>query len=159
MNSSSAVPFKKSSFTRIIFAMTSSHDAQKTLDLSSEMSSLNQLNQFLEENLHWFQLETSTYHALQLAVSEAVSNAIMHGNKLDPSKKVSLEFHVDQANVRISVQDQGKGFNPDSLPDPLASDNLLVSGGRGIFIIRAYADSVHFEDEGRRLVMTFKKNA
>jgi serine/threonine-protein kinase RsbW len=91
---------------------------------------------FDEESLHW----------MAMAVRESVVNAITHGNRNDPSKRVFIGFTAmpesHPSNLVVSVRDQGSGFDPDMLGDPLAPENKLKSSGRGIFLIRQFMDEV-----------------
>jgi serine/threonine-protein kinase RsbW len=84
-----------------------------------------------------------------VALRESVINAIRHGNQLDQAKHVFVEFEshaVDEIpELRIRVRDQGPGFDPTALPDPLATENLLKASGRGIFLIRSFMDDVLFQ--------------
>jgi serine/threonine-protein kinase RsbW len=79
-----------------------------------------------------------------MAVREAAVNAVLHGNDYDPAKKISASFENTGSDLVITISDQGKGLDPDSLPDPLAPDNLLRGTGRGIFLIRSFMDEVRF---------------
>ena len=81
---------------------------------------------------------------IDMAVREAVTNAVLHGNRQDEEKTVDIILKSSPDAVEISVHDQGPGFNPDSIPDPLAPENILRGSGRGIFLIRAFMDEVHF---------------
>ncbi len=91
---------------------------------------------FDEDTLHW----------ISIAVRESVANAMKHGNKGDEAKRVMVEFSTAPANhpteLTIVVQDQGEGFDPDQVADPLAPENLLKSSGRGLFLIRSFMDEV-----------------
>ena len=92
-----------------------------------------------EDSLHW----------VSVAIRESVINAIKHGNRNDASKHVFVEFDTarpsDVAELTIRVRDQGEGFDPGILVDPLAPENLLKSSGRGIFLIRNFMDDVQLE--------------
>jgi serine/threonine-protein kinase RsbW len=81
---------------------------------------------------------------LTMAVREAAVNAVLHGNEYDPSKQISVSLENNGTSLIITVADQGKGLDPDTLPDPLAPENLLRGTGRGIFLIRSFMDEVHF---------------
>jgi len=83
---------------------------------------------------------------IEMAVHESMINAIWHGNKNDPGKSVWLQFKVHRDRLEIRIRDQGKGFNPNQIPDPLESDNLLNVSGRGIFLIRAFMDEFRVEN-------------
>ena len=90
-------------------------------------------------------LDDDTQHYVGVAIRECVINAIMHGNRNDSSKHVFVEFstaHAPHSVLTIRVRDQGEGFDPDTLADPLAPENLLKASGRGIFLIRSFMDDV-----------------
>jgi serine/threonine-protein kinase RsbW len=79
-----------------------------------------------------------------MAAREAAVNAVLHGNEYDPSKKIAVSLENTGTALIISIADQGKGLDPETLPDPLAPENLLRGTGRGIFLIRSFMDEVHF---------------
>jgi len=91
-------------------------------------------------------LDDDTLHWVGVAVRESVINAIKHGNRHDASKRVFVEFALnslaDQAELVVLVRDQGEGFDPDGVKNPLAPENLLSSSGRGIFFMRSFMDDV-----------------
>ena len=81
---------------------------------------------------------------LAMVAREAAVNAVLHGNKYDLHKHVTASFDLSQDALTIKVADQGQGLDPESIPDPLAAENLLRSSGRGVFLMRAFMDEVHF---------------
>jgi serine/threonine-protein kinase RsbW len=83
---------------------------------------------------------------ISMAVREAAVNAVLHGNAYDPKKRVTIQFETNAKTLTVSIRDEGKGVNPDEIPDPLAPDNLLKQSGRGIFLIRAFMDEVKFRN-------------
>lgn len=95
---------------------------------------------------------------ISIAVTEAVNNAILHGNQGDPGKKVTVRFLVLENGLQIEVSDEGGGFNPDNVPDPTDEENLLSESGRGLLIIQHLMDEVKLvsESNGMKMVM-FKK--
>jgi serine/threonine-protein kinase RsbW len=97
--------------------------------------------------------EELVYRAV-LLLSEAATNAMKHGNGLDPEKYVRIEMAQERERVRIRVCDEGTGFRPEATADPLDAANILNTTGRGIFLIREMADEVRFEDDGRCVVIT-----
>jgi serine/threonine-protein kinase RsbW len=101
--------------------------------------------------------EQSTF-AIRLALEEGLMNAIKHGNKLDPKKTVHVEAKVTPKATEITIEDQGKGFHRETVPDPCAEENLLKCSGRGILLMEAYMDEVKYTQGGRRVRMV-KKNA
>ena len=96
---------------------------------------------------------------IDMAVREAITNAIVHGNKEDDAKKVELTLNCSQNAVEIEVKDQGEGFDPGSVPDPTAPENILKTSGRGNFLIRNLMDEVDWSSsaEGGTKVRMVKK--
>ena len=94
-------------------------------------------------------LDDDAVHWVGVAVRESVINAIRHGNRNDESKHVFVEFHSPSAGhdsaLMIFVRDQGEGFDPETVANPLEPDNLLKSSGRGIFLIRNFMDEVQLQ--------------
>lgn len=88
--------------------------------------------------------DSDSQYWIGLAVREAVTNAILHGNQEDAKKKVVLVFRICEDRLEIVVRDQGKGMKDLDIPDPLDPENLLRPGGRGIFFVRSFMDSVDF---------------
>jgi len=89
-------------------------------------------------------LDEDERFGVALAAREAAVNAVVHGNQFDPCKQITAGFENTGATLLITLADQGKGFNPDLLPDPLAAENLLRGSGRGIRLIRFFMDEIHF---------------
>jgi serine/threonine-protein kinase RsbW len=98
----------------------------------------------------------STY-AINLALEEALINAIKHGNRMDPLKKVHIEAKITAKQAEIIIEDEGPGFNRNGVPDPTLMENLEKCSGRGILLIEAYMNEVEWSRGGRRLRMV-KKN-
>lgn len=96
------------------------------------------------------------FHNLVVVLTEAVANAINHGNKGDVTKNVRLLVECGHDGVRCVVEDEGEGFDPDAVADPIAPENLLSDGGRGLFIIRALTKDLRVEqtDQGTRVEFT-----
>jgi serine/threonine-protein kinase RsbW len=87
--------------------------------------------------------EDQRFH-VAMAVREAAVNAILHGNEYDPNRRIHVSLENTGKDLIITIADEGRGFDPDNLPDPLAEENLLHGTGRGIFLIRSLMDEVHF---------------
>ena len=98
--------------------------------------------------------ETAEF-AIRLAMEESLANAMNHGNGGDSSKTIRVEFDVAPGFFRAVVEDQGPGFNPDTVPDPTAEENLTVASGRGLTLIRAFMTEVTVVAPGNRLEMTY----
>lgn len=96
--------------------------------------------------------------AVRLALDEALANAIRHGNQSDESKNVTVEFTVDDEEIRIAITDEGSGFHPDLIPDPTLDENLERPCGRGVMLMRAYMTEVYFNDSGNCVTMVKRKD-
>lgn len=88
-----------------------------------------------------------------VALVEAISNAVRHGNKGDREKRVEIRVEMNADCAAITVRDEGKGFDPEKVPDPCAPENLLAPGGRGVLLIRYIMDEVRFNKRGNEIVM------
>jgi serine/threonine-protein kinase RsbW len=97
----------------------------------------------------------SHYGNILIALTEAVNNAIHHGNDLDPAKNVTLGYEVVGDRIVFLVQDQGPGFDFNHLPDPTDPQNIEKPHGRGVFLMRALADDVEFSDHGATVALAF----
>jgi len=95
----------------------------------------------------------NTFFAINLALEEALTNAIRHGNRLDPTKKVHVEAKVTPKRVEIIVEDEGPGFDRHRIPDPTTTENLEKCSGRGILLIESYMSRVTWDRGGRRVRM------
>lgn len=91
--------------------------------------------------------------AVRLALEEAFLNAVRHGNKMDPCKRIKIEYSVDLNKVEVSITDEGTGFDPDAVPDPRCGANIYKTDGRGLLLIRSYMNVVEFNERGNRLHM------
>ena len=101
-------------------------------------------------------LSDSIYGNILISVTEAVNNAIVHGNKEDKNKKVRLGLKQNKKSVRFIVEDEGMGFDHNTLPDPTNPKNLEKVKGRGIFLIKSLSDKTTFKQGGRVVEMLFK---
>ncbi len=126
--------------------------------LSSKESSILSAEHKLKSVLDKLDLEGSQEHNLLVAASEAMNNAVVHGNKNDPMKKVVLNIDYDDHKITLEVQDEGGGFDPKDLPDPLLPENLLKPSGRGIHIMKSLMDSVSFDfnSKGTKIILQMK---
>jgi len=102
----------------------------------------------LEEVSHCGYDESATF-AIKLALEEAMTNAVRHGNRSDPSKRIHVRYTVNFERIEILVRDEGPGFVPDQVPDPTLPENIDRPNGRGIMLMRAYLDEVEYCEGGR----------
>ena len=113
---------------------------------------------FIEGLLRGYGADESIIADIAISVSELVNNAIAHGNAQNDNKKVVVEINKNADVVSISVLDEGVGFNPDCLSDPLAEENLLKEVGRGIFIVKSLMDSVEINPSPAGTKITMSKS-
>lgn len=125
--------------------MTLAHHAVR-LDIGSAFDMLDFVEVVGTHMCKLVGFDDDTLHWIGIALRESVANAMKHGNKGDESKRVAVEFLATPAEhpseLTIVVRDQGEGFDPGQVADPLAPENLLKSSGRGIFLIRSFMDEV-----------------
>jgi serine/threonine-protein kinase RsbW len=93
----------------------------------------------------------------RVSLSEALANAMLYGNGRDPAKHVRVEAHLSREEVVVRVTDQGRGFDPSTVPDPTLPANRSRPGGRGIFLIRNLMDSVEFNPQGNSITMVLRR--
>ena len=127
------------------------------LDLPSSMQHVYLLDTVILEILNEMEFDEETSEQVTLAVIEAGTNAIKHGNQEDLNKSAHFEFIVQPDKLTVIVQDEGKGFKREEVPDPLDPANLLKSSGRGIFLMETCMDSVTFEQSGTIVKMVKHK--
>ena len=111
---------------------------------------------FIENVGEKIRIEEAIYGNVLVSVTEAVNNAIVHGNKEDKNKKVRLALKQNKKSVRFIVEDEGMGFDHNTLPDPTNPKNLEKVKGRGIFLIKSLSDKTTFKQGGRVVEMLFK---
>ena len=111
---------------------------------------------FIENVGEKIRIEEAIYGNVLVSVTEAVNNAIVHGNKEDKNKKVRLGLKQNKRSVRFFVEDEGVGFDHNTLPDPTNPKNLEKVKGRGIFLIKSLSDKTTFKQGGRVVEMLFK---
>jgi serine/threonine-protein kinase RsbW len=94
---------------------------------------------------------------VRVVLCEALANAIVYGNQLDPAKRVDVRVEVGEEAVELHVSDEGDGFDPSGIPDPTEPDRIELNQGRGLFLIRQLVDEVHFNDRGNAICMIMRR--
>ncbi len=125
------------------------------LRLSSRPENILLVERLIEDVCDVFSVGEEKYGNILISVTEAVNNAIYHGNKSNPGKNFDVTFKTDPKNITFIIKDEGPGFDYNNLPDPTAPENIEKDHGRGIFLMKSLADKVEFEDEGRSVVLSF----
>jgi len=119
-------------------------DNRVCFTLDSTLESVNQAEESVTRVAAEAGFQGEQVHEICMAVREAAINAVLHGNKYDPQKKVRVCFETKPGMLQVTITDEGPGFEPEHVPDPLAPKNLLKQSGRGIFLLRSYMDEVRF---------------
>jgi len=128
-----------------------------TLQLPSKVDSITTVENFVDTLKDEYNIGDDTYANMLTCLSEATINAIVHGNKLDGTKKVFINLEVQSGKLlQFTVADEGEGFDYNSLPDPTAPENLENLTGRGVFIIKHLADQCIFNVKGNQIELHFK---
>ncbi len=127
----------------------------KPLILSSDPKNLNLIERIIQDICELYDIPEDAFGNILIAVTEAVNNAIYHGNKADPKKSVYINFYTKNNQLIFSIKDEGIGFDFQNLPNPTLPDNIQKIGGRGIFIIYQLADKVNFKDNGKEIEIAF----
>ena len=118
---------------------------------------INEVDYFFNNIFKEIKFSRKTYGRMYLSVIEAITNAIIHGNKKNPTKFVTVKFIEKSDSYIIKVDDEGEGFDFNIVPNPLSKSNIRKESGRGIFIIKQYADKVIFENKGASINLIFNK--
>jgi len=127
-----------------------------TLQLPSTLDSITVLENLIEEIADKFKVSEDSFANMMTCLNEAANNAIVHGNKLDPDKKVIVNADVDTKRAIWTITDEGEGFDYNHLPDPTAEENLEKPTGRGVFILKHLADQCIFNSNGNEVELHFK---
>ena len=114
------------------------------LEIESDPNNLITVEEFVNYFSKDLGLSEEQLSVLLLAVTEATTNAIIHANKCDPTKLVKIHAQIEDSKLLIKIKDEGKGFDPTTLPDPTQPENLLKDSGRGVFLMKVYMDDVKY---------------
>ena len=125
------------------------------ISLASESKSLLILEEWINKLCDLYQISVEQYGNVLIAITEAVNNAIIHGNKNIANKKTDIEYNIDSQTITFTVFDEGTGFDFNDLPDPTSPENLEKPQGRGIFLMNHLADEVNFIDNGNIVQLKF----
>jgi len=124
-----------------------------SLEVPSIPEEISEVEEAIADALSYSSFCETDVFAVRLALDEAVTNAMKHGNRSDPKKKVFIRFCIEDSAITISVRDEGPGFDYRDVPDPTADENLELPSGRGLLLMRSYMDSVVFNEAGNEVTM------
>ena len=140
---------------------SSSETGPIQMSLSSRFENIEMAQHLCGKLLEGWDLSEETTHWILMALREALANAIKHGNAQDLDKRVHLEMDVTDHTLTICIQDEGAGFDPEAIVDPLAPENRFKTSGRGIFYMKTFMDEVRFrraDGGGMEIVLTKNLN-
>lgn len=135
--------------------MTSNDSFSGRFVLHNRRQDIERAERSLLEAVEQRRFDRASVFAIRLALEEALTNAFKHGNKNDPEKKVHVECRVDRDSVVIDVEDEGDGFDPQSVPDPTQTENVEIPSGRGLTLMRAFMTEVCIDPPGNRVRMKY----
>ncbi|QQR95911.1 MAG: ATP-binding protein [Bacteroidota bacterium] len=128
----------------------------QTIQIESKPESIHIIERLVDDLKGEHNIPEDAYGNILVAVTEAVNNAIQHGNKYNPNLKVKISYEVESDTISFAITDQGKGFDYYNLPDPTAPENLEKPTGRGVFLMKHLADQIIFSNNGSSVELFFK---
>lgn len=129
---------------------------RKDFNIPSEIGNLRLVEKIIDELSLELDLSDEVYGNVLVATMEATNNAIIHGNNSDPDKNVRIEIQCKEKELMVHIEDQGVGFDYESVPDPTSPENLEKISGRGIFLMERLSDEILYLEEGRIVELKFK---
>jgi len=129
-------------------------DGSREVVIPSDPAEARRVQDDIEQALKACEFEERDIFSIKLALEEALVNAIKHGNQMDRSKKVTIRYQVSTERFHIKIADEGKGFDPEDVPDPMAPENLERPCGRGLLLMRHYMTEVTYVPPGNQLTMS-----
>jgi serine/threonine-protein kinase RsbW len=137
--------------------MTTTESAKmETIEFVSKGENITIIERLVDDLCEKYHIQEEHYGNILIALTEAVNNAIYHGNKQDPDKKVVVKYRADEDQFSFVIEDEGPGFDFENVPDPTSPENIEKPNGRGVFLMRHLSDDISFDDDGRIVKMDFK---
>ncbi len=133
--------------------MASDVPINNSMVVASRQSAVSQVCEQILSKLRDNSYSKDDIFAIHLTLEEAFHNAVKHGNKSDPTKKVIVDYSITPDKVEISITDEGGGFKPESVADPREGEGLFKPGGRGLLLMNSYMDVVRFNEQGNSVYM------
>ncbi|NQX90564.1 MAG: ATP-binding protein [Flavobacteriales bacterium] len=131
------------------------HETEKAITFSSTTDNISIVEKLIDDVCEQHKIKEDFYGNILIALTEAVNNAIVHGNKLDEDKNVHLSITAEEPVLRFRIEDEGPGFDYENLPDPTAPENIEKPNGRGVFLMRNLADRCEFFEDGKIVELEF----
>ena len=128
---------------------------QLKCSLPSILSNLTKVENFLDKMMDDFQIPSSLQGRISLSVIEAVNNSILHGNKRNPEKMITILVREYRARITVTIKDEGEGFDYTDIPDPTAPENIMKACGKGLYLMSSLSDELTFHSNGSEVAMSF----
>ena len=126
------------------------------MKLTSKPGNVSKVEQFVDKLVNKYKISPDKQCNILISLTEAVTNAIIHGNRKDEDKMVQVRHRKQKDFLAVRVSDEGKGFDYKELPDPTSPENILTEGGRGVFLMHQLADDIRYFNNGSTVEMQFK---
>ena len=134
-------------------------EEEQKIRISSRTENIVLVEKLINEICESRKISEDFYGNILVALTEAVNNAIMHGNKSNPAKNIDIHYTVTESIISFIIEDEGEGFDFDTLPDPTNPENIEKPNGRGVFLMKNLADNVEFTNNGSTVRLDFKVSA
>lgn len=131
-------------------------ETTQQISIPSGFEHMGEVEKLLEDVCESLHVSEDYYGNILVAVTEAVNNAIQHGNKSDSAKSIRVNFEVKDKELIFKISDEGEGFDHNKIPDPTDPENIEKINGRGVFLMKKLSDRVAFEDNGRTVILFFQ---
>lgn len=128
----------------------------RKIRIGSEISNIRIVENAIDEAIGEIGISRESYGKILVSTLEAVNNAIIHGNRSNPARKVEILITYKEDILNIKISDEGNGFKPEEVPDPTYPENLEALNGRGVFLMMKLADKIKYSKKGNTVTMTFK---
>lgn len=129
---------------------------KKKIIIESKLENICAVEKLIDEVSEEIKISSDIYGKVLIATIEAVNNCIVHGNKLNPEKKVFINLFIENRVLHIIIEDEGPGFDFNKVPDPTTPENIENISGRGVFLMKKLADNLIFNDKGTQVELIFK---
>lgn len=136
--------------------LTTNVKMEKSISIQSKIENINIIEKLIDEVSEEAKINSEVYGKMLIATVEAVNNSIVHGNKEDDTKTVTVTFNIVEEKISIFIQDEGPGFNYEKVPDPTIPENIENIHGRGVYLMRHLADNVVFHGNGNKVEIQFE---
>lgn len=134
-------------------------DVHREYVIPNNRQAIELIRGIIMQDLSTLDVDEGVAFGISLCLSEALDNAYQHGNQGDPNRTITIRYDFGSEQICIEIEDQGRGFQPEAIPDPTLPENLTKEGGRGLFLMRAYMDEVTYCDAGNRVRLLRRRKA